>query len=336
MSVLGTRYSDTAGLPFDASDLEARLAWIWGSPRSGSTWLLEQLCHPLEPTVSASAGFRVANQSGEAVQSFDAVPVDESFISNHLAPAFGDPVEIDGRYVPATLNNYARGKPSYAFSTAFEDVWRPEFRRLLLVRLQSIVERARKEGVPIVGHPLIVIKEVNGAHASDLVMSLIPYSRMIFLVRDGRDVVDSLLSAYAPGGFFARVSGRAVQTAGERQKALLWACRLWACNADVTLKAYGCHPEARRYMIKYEDLRWDPERTIIPLFDWLGLSRDDEWVASTVAEHSFSSVPASKRGAGRRARAAQPGLWRENLSEDEQRTAMEIMGPRLARLGYEA
>jgi hypothetical protein len=34
-------------------------------------------------------------------------------------------------------------------------------------------------------------------------------------------------------------------------------------------------------------------------------------------------------------RAATPGLWRENLTEDEQRTMDEIMGAKLAELGYE-
>ena len=34
------------------------------------------------------------------------------------------------------------------------------------------------------------------------------------------------------------------------------------------------------------------------------------------------------------ARAASPGLWRENLSSEEQRTTTEIMGKQLAALGY--
>jgi hypothetical protein len=34
------------------------------------------------------------------------------------------------------------------------------------------------------------------------------------------------------------------------------------------------------------------------------------------------------------ARAAQPGLWRENLSAEEQRVVQEIMGAELEALGY--
>ena len=34
-------------------------------------------------------------------------------------------------------------------------------------------------------------------------------------------------------------------------------------------------------------------------------------------------------------RAATPGLWRENLTEEEQSTMHEIMGSKLTELGYD-
>jgi hypothetical protein len=339
MTLLGSRYSPTAGLPFDDAELESRLVWIWGSPRSGSTWLLEQLCHPLIPDVSAASGVRVRSRSvsggNEDPPPCDALPVDESFISNHLAPAFGEPIEVDDSYVPATLNNWASGKPSYAFSHAFREVWRPEFRRLALLRLNSAADRAAADGIPLDPSPSIVVKEVNGSHAADLVMALLPRSRMLFLVRDGRDVVDSLLAAYAPGGFLARNQGYSFGTPEEREEGLRWACRLWACNVDVTLRAHADHPPELRRIVRYEDLLADTEATIGPIFGWLGLRRDREWLRAMVAERSFSAVPDRRRGWGRRQRAASPGLWRRNLTADEQALAMEIMGARLARLGYE-
>lgn len=339
MSLLGSRYSATAGLPFDDAALESRLAWLWGSPRSGSSWLLEQLCHPLEPHVRAPAGFRPAAAAGSTeapAAGYDAIPVDEPFIANHLAPAFGDPLEVNGGYVPATLNNYLGRKPGYALSQPFEEVWRPEFRRLALVRLHGTLERAAREGIPLADGPVLVIKEVNGSHASDLVMALLPRSRMLFLVRDGRDVVDSLLAAYAPGGFLARNQGRALDTPEERTEGVRWACRLWACNVDVTLRAEAAHPPELSRIVRYEDLVADTRSAIGPLFDWLGLRRTEEWLERMVSGRAFSSLPESRRGEGRRQRSASPGGWRERLSPEEQEVAAEIMGDRLVRLGYEA
>ena len=46
------------------------------------------------------------------------------------------------RYVPATLNNYVGEFPGYVFSDSYEDVWKPELRRLVLVRLNAVLERA--------------------------------------------------------------------------------------------------------------------------------------------------------------------------------------------------
>lgn len=329
--------SATPERPIDER-LESRLVWIWGSPRSGSSWLLQQLCHPLEPDVSAAAGFRPLEvpESTPPADGYDAIPVDETFIPNHLAPAFGDPIEVDGGYVPATINNYLGRKPGYAFSHPFEDVWRPELRRLVLARLGALVERAVREELRVADDATVVIKEVNGSHASDLVMTLLPRSRMLFLVRDGRDVVDSLLAAYAPGGFLARNQGQVIDSPEGRELGLAWAARLWACNVDVTLKAHSQHAPQLRLIVRYEDLIDDPQTSIRTIFEWLGLPRSDAWLRSMVTERSFGAVPEHRRGAGRRQRAATPGLWRENLTADEQALVTEIMGPRLERLGYES
>ena len=238
-------YSADAGLPFDAAGLERRIVWMWGSPRSGSTWLLRQLAHPLVPDPEATTIFDVpAPDAPDAVwaRPFDVLPVDESFISNHLSPAFADPREVDGVYVPGTINNYLGKRPVYAYSDAYREVWAPEARRFALVRLFGFLARARDEGVPLTPDPLLVIKEVNGSHAADLIMGLMPRSRLLFLVRDGRDVVDSLLHAYQPGGFLARHQGRAFETPEERAEGLRWAALLWSCNVDMTLRAIDAHP----------------------------------------------------------------------------------------------
>ncbi len=66
-------------------------------------------------------------------------------------------------------------------------------------------------------------------------------SRLLLLIRDGRDVVDSLLAAYKPDAFMANKLQYSFSTADERREGLLWAARLWACNTDMTLKAMEAH-----------------------------------------------------------------------------------------------
>ncbi len=322
------------GLPFDPDELESKVVWIFGSPRTGSTWLLEQLCDPVRPDDSQPMGFAAPDRRGAAP--FDALPVNEFAVSLHIAPAFDDPIQANGRLVPATLNNYLGKKPAYVFASDYEQVWRPAVRRLVLVRLFAVQAMAARAGVPLVASPTMFIKEVNGSHAADLVMSMFPRSRLLFLVRDGRDVVDSRVQAVREGGWLARQQGQA-QFKGDEER-LQWVRKAmleWACAIDATTSAYQAHARPLRRMVRYEDLIRDTAGSIGSLFKWLGLPREPARVERLVAAHSFTALPEERRGASKKRRAARPGLWRENLSDAEKSAAEEIMGSRLAELGYE-
>lgn len=311
--------------------LESRLLWIFGSPRTGSTWLLRQICHPLRLSANFPLGFSPPRAWRDEI---DALPVDEFLVSRHIAPLAGEPVDTEGGLVPATLNNYVGEFPGYAFASAYEDVWRPELRRLVLARLEAMLRRCGREGIRLSEAPMVAIKEVNGSHASDLVMSLFPSSRMLFLLRDGRDVLDSRLHAHAEGGWLAEKEGPRFRDAGERQAWVRTACREWTCNIEVTRRAYESHPQRLRTIVRYEELIADPEAVLSGLFDWLGLDRDPDRVGRIVSDTAFEAIPAQRRGSSEPFRAATPGLWRENLSAAEIETAEEIMGPSLRALGY--
>lgn len=194
--------------------------------------------------------------------------------------------------------------------------------------------------------PLVAIKEPNGSHGAGLVMSLLPRARLIFLIRDGRDVVDSLLARRMPGGsqdpprktLVADGSERgAPPVQGERARLayVRGTARLWAIRMAAVQAAYESHPPPLRYRLHYEDLRRDTIGVLGPLGDWLGLSRGPDEVRAAAHELAFEALPDERKGFGRAKRAARPGLWRESLSAPEQRCAEEIMGPKLAELGYE-
>lgn len=324
-------YSSTAGLPFDDLALESRIVWIFGSPRTGSTWLVRQICDPADPEPEEPLGFKVP----PGAEPLAAVPYNELLISAHIAPKEGPPTRHGDSLLPSTRNLYLFGFNSYAFAESFADVWGPEIRRLTLVRLAAALDRAPSEGIGLAPDPLLVIKEVNGSHAADLIMRLFPRSRMIFLVRDGRDVIDSKIHAHGAGGWMVGRRGPRFRTDVQRLEWVRAECLEWACNIDVSQAAFDAHPAERRYRLRYEDLRGDPVPTLAGLRRWLGLPAGEQTVSEIVRRHAFENVPADKRGANRFWRAARPGLWRSNLTRAEQQTAAEIIGPRLAALGYE-
>lgn len=328
-----TGYSSTRGLRFDDAELESRLVWILGSPRTGSTWLLEQLCHPARIDHSGSLGLSVPPGGAAPI---DALPINEFLVSRHIAPALGEPVEREGSLVPATLNNYLGHKSSYLFARDYAEVWRPQLRRLVLVRLQGTLDRARQRGLPVGRAPLLIIKEVNGSHAADVVMSLFPRSRLLFLARDGRDVVDSMRDAVGGDAWLGSQQHAESRFANPAER-LAWVRRAsldWTCDVAATSRAYDAHTPSLRRIVRYEDLLADTAGALRGIFGWLGLPREDGQIAETVAAHDFAEIPADMRGPGRKWRAATPGLWRENLSPEEQLATAEIMGPRLAELGY--
>jgi Sulfotransferase family len=336
MSEPAPTYSATAGLPFDDEELESKLVWIFGSPRTGSTWLLEMLCYPLVAKRDEPLGFSWPDGWEGQVP---AIAVDEFLISSHLAPHQGGVIDIFDTPFPATLNGLFQRRASYAFSEEFAEVWRPEARRLTLVRLYAVIERARRAGLDVTPElPVVVIKEVNGSHAADLVMSLFPRSRMIFMLRDGRDILDSLLDANSPKGWLTRTGlGKGgFETPEERLEFVRDTCRNWAARMNVCSRAYDAHDPALRRRIRYEELLTDTPAMLSDLAQWLGLPHDDARIREITERHSFTEVPEKRRGPGKRRRAASPGQWRESLTPDERELAQEIMGTKLVELGYEA
>ena len=111
--------------------------------------------------------------------------------------------------------------------------------------------------------------------------------------------------------------------------------RLWVNRTLAVQRAYDAHPPELRIAIRYEDLRSDTVGTLRPLVDWLGADRSDEELDAAVAALAFEAYPSRAKGPTKPLRAATPGLWRENMSDEEHRVMNEIMGETLERLGYD-
>jgi hypothetical protein len=293
------------------------------------------LCHPLKVDPNSDLGFRWWEEWKGAA---NALPINEFLIASHIVPGNGVAQMENGVVLPKTLNRFSAAFASYAFSSAYEDVWRPEVRRLTLIRLYAVVERARRVGLKLtMDPPLMVIKEVNGSHGADVVMSLFPRSKMIFLVRDGRDVLDSLLDASKEGGWLTkRGGGKGVyKTDEERREFVRDNCLNWAGRMTICTSAYEAHDPELRRRIRYEDLLGDTPGVLGDLATWLDLPGGPKRIQNVAKSHSFEAVPEERKGPGKVRRSATPGAWREGLTSEEQEVAQEIMGDRLAELGYE-
>jgi hypothetical protein len=219
-------------------------------------------------------------------------------------------------------------RDDYFFSTRYADAWRAPLRRLLLTRL--LTQFRDKGGEP--GRDTLVVKEPHGSEAADLLAETLPTSRLLIVVRDGRDVLDSILDAVRPGAW---ASSLAVveSTADARLRFLEDYAALWAERTRVVLRTRAALDDQRQKLVRYEDLLADPMTGVADIVSWLGLPPLDG-LAEHVERLSFDRIDSAYKGSGKFHRAAEPGLWRANLSPAEQVLANGVMGPQLAELGY--
>jgi hypothetical protein len=253
--------------------------------------------------------------------------INESYLGVHLVPVGATAAE--GEY-------FAHGQraddPGYFFANRYLDTLRPLLRELLLRGLENQA-RELSDGEPT---GWIVIKEPNGSHAADTILWVLPASRMIFLLRDGRDVVDSLVDAMLTReSWWAQQQRGGVQPPQERLHFVRLHSTRWVDRTIATQRAFDSMPDERRLLVRYEELLADTPAELARIHDWLGLELSREELEAAVGRHSFDSAPESRRGPGRDMRAASPGLWRNNLDAEEHALMHEIMGEKLRELGYE-
>ena len=262
-----------------------------------------------------------------------AVPINEPYIPHHLTPPlFGDRAD-GGDFAAVTLNEFRHGQPDYLFSERYADVWRPRLRLLVLARLHA--QARRLERAFSLCNPLVVVKEPNGSMGADFVSALHPRSRLLFLLRDGRDVVDSMVDAQEPGGWLERTwASSPGDPAARRLELVRRESILWLARTRAAQKAYEARPEQLRTLVRYEELLADPSTVLRRLDSWLGMTRTEAERQAAIRRHDFHALPAESRGRGKQHRAASPGSWRQNLSPDEQQVMDDAMGEKLRDLGY--
>jgi sulfotransferase family protein len=291
------------------TDNEERLTWIFGSSRSGSTWLLRML------------------------SDFDGVvPVDDPHLGHHLGVWRPIPLAWAAAEEPpeelTTLLDLKGDEPGYFFAERYRESWWEPLRTLIRSRFEAQAEELGDGAAS----PTYVVKE-PGSHAAPLLAELFPESKLIFLLRDGRDVVDSWLDGYRRGSW--AIPGGAFPVSEQGRLPLIrWLSAVWVVRSRAVRRAFESRPAGSRLLIRYEALRERTGETLEEVCEMLGLERGR--VAEIADRHRFERVPRQARGSRRVVRAAKPGSWRENLSPAEQEAMHEALGAALEEFGYES
>jgi hypothetical protein len=286
-----------------------RVAWIMGSSRSGSSWLLRMLGDLRE-----------------------VVGVDDPHLGHHLGVWRPLPIAwavAKERPELTTLNEIKRRHDQYFFSDRHRQTWLPALRDLVTARFGAELDEQRDAAGEA---PRLLVKE-PGCHAAAEIFDLFPDSRLIFLLRDGRDVVDSWMDAYQEGSW--AIEEGAFEVAAQGRRALVeWLATVWVYRTRAVAAAFAERPAAQRVLVRYEDLLDRPSAELQRICVALGLDVSRDELDAVADRHAFDNLDRSDRGRLKRNRAAAPGAWRSNLRPDERRAMNEILDPELERLGY--
>jgi len=283
-------------------ELESKIVWVLGTPRSGSTWLCKEL-----------------------LKDKNNVIWDEPFIEEIF--------EI----IKKTVKSKTRITNLFFDNKFKENCWLPIFRKLIISRTYFHSQNLEKN---------IIIKEPTGGGGADILMECVKNSKIIFLLRDGHDVVDSFMDAIKPGSWKGgrKVDQKDYQTSfkkkldeysQERNKKIKKYSKLWNSYISTVLEAYENHPPELRLLVKYEDLRRNTFPELKKIYEFVGIDISDKKLKGKIDKYAYENVPQSEKGAGKKIRTATPGNYTENFSVDEIELMNSILGDTLKKVGYQ-
>jgi hypothetical protein len=269
------------------------IVWIFGSGRSGSTWLSSMIGDMSgqtvwgEPWVGTLFGNFYYGQDGRRRQNPQFIlgrhreswiGSIRNFVLDASAATFPDLEEDD--YLVIKEPNGSIGAPLMMEAL-------PESRMILLVRdprdvVASALD-ARREG---------------GWN----------YQRNKERYKDGKEPPKKGSIAFAEGRAKNYVQGMG--------------------NAKEAYDAHG----GPKVLVRYEELRADALSTMKRIYSNLGITVDEEELAGVVEKHSWENIPEEKKGEGKFYRKATPGSWRDDLTEEQAEMVERVTAPLLKEL----
>ena len=274
-----------------------KVVWIFGSGRTGSTWL------------SAMMG----ELKGQIV-----------WREPLVGALFGN------LYYDRAKHLIGRPGSHFILGDGHRKSWLSSVRTFVLTEATSLFPQATGSD------NYLVVKEPNGSIGAPILMEALPESRMVLLVRDPRDVVASWLDAAREGGWQnerTQEHRRKQETQADMDPDAFVRRQAngYLRNMGNAKKAYDAHV-GHKTLVRYEELRADALGTMRRMYDELGIPVDEKELSRAVEKHAWEKIPKEQKGDGKFYRKARPGGWQEDLTPRQARMVERITAPLLEEL----
>lgn len=208
------------------------------------------------------------------------------------------------------------------FSRRYLPIWTSGLRELFF--------RMVRERFPQFGRHSLVVKEVNTPEIYPWLKLLFPQGRLILLIRDPYDVLDSYLDLQKPGSW-NQSFGDPSERANARVRKTAEHIRNTTLSA---LDAYETHPIEQRLLLSYEALLGDPIPSLIACGELVSVPIDAESARAVAEKHAFENY--DRAGPLQFRRQGRAGVWKSSPNFDAEvlKTAEEVLAPLRGRLGY--
>jgi hypothetical protein len=273
------------------------IVWVFGSPRTGSTWLgriaSELRGHSAwnEPFLGVVLGFRdnLANQGYTQSKNF----------------VLGDP---------------------------HREVWLGSIRRLFLEVCDSRFPDLRREDHLLVKEPNGSISAplvMETFPESGLVLLIRDARDVVASLLDAAKA-DSWYGYERYEASLAEATSRSGRLALPRpeseDQAVEQLARNYAASINGARDAYENHGGPKT-IVRYEDLCADTPGTVKRMYSELGITVGDEELGRAVDKHAWESLPDSDKGSGKFHRKGAPGGWREDLTPEQAAIVERVAAP---------
>ncbi len=237
-------------------------------------------------------------------------------LDSHPAISCGPELKV----LPLVADLWARFHGELFPTLSAHHLTQPRIAEIFATMVRSLLAEGRRAS----GKPRIAEKSPDNVFYFAHLACLFPESPLVHVVRDGRDVVSSLLRQ---DWFHPETKERDPRTTDVRTAAQYWVTAIRAGRLAAE--------SSRHYVeVRYEDLVTSPEPTLRQLLFTIGEPFDASVL--THDRHAHELANESSRDQVRAPIHTRPiGAWRTRLTAEQQHVVLEVAGPTLETLGYD-